>query len=28
MTEWSDFLNKKDDKWILVKDEYKERYGF
>jgi hypothetical protein len=28
MTEWSDFLNKKDDRWILVKDQYKERYGF
>jgi len=28
MTEWSDFLNKKDDKWILVRDEYKSRFGF
>ena len=28
MTEWSDFLNKRDDKWIVVKDAYVSRFGF
>jgi hypothetical protein len=28
MVEWNDFLNKREDKWIIVKDEYLKHYGF
>jgi hypothetical protein len=28
MMEWNDYLTRQNDKWIVVKEEYKNRYGF
>lgn len=28
MSEWSDYLTRQEDKWVLVRDQYKSRFGF